>query len=182
MRSAGMHPFGEREYIVFTAPAPAYVDICIWRWKSIPLQLEFYPLLVLMGGWKLAAGRAVDQTLLPLLVNSYVSFYTWIWYLITKWMHYRKTSVAVHFELIFHADFSWKGVLPLEMFCNPDLVWCVAPCLEDNWMLEIWCLPGLWWQFHCLAEVCRFLTENRGLTGTPGEFQVPRCLYYKPRT
>lgn len=49
MRSAGMHPFGEREYIMFTVPVPAYVDICIWRESIFPLQLEFYPLLVVIG-------------------------------------------------------------------------------------------------------------------------------------
>lgn len=45
MRSAGMHPFGEREYIVFTVPAPAYVDICIWRWKYIPSSAGVLPLV-----------------------------------------------------------------------------------------------------------------------------------------
>lgn len=112
----------------------------------------------------------------------HVSFYTWIWYLITKWMHYRKTSVAVHFELIFHSDFSWKGVLPLEVFCNPDFsVMCRA--MPGGWLnARNLSLPGLWWHFHCLREVCRFPTENRGLTWMPGEFQVARCLYYKPRT
>lgn len=49
MRSVGMHPFGEREYIMFTVPAPAYVDICIWRESIFPLQLEFYPLLIVIG-------------------------------------------------------------------------------------------------------------------------------------
>lgn len=80
----------------------------------------------------------------------HVSFYTWIWYLITKRMHYRKTPVTVHFELIFHSDFSWKGVLPLEGFCNPDFSvmcravpggWSNAGNLVPTWAVVTISLP-----------------------------------------
>lgn len=87
-----MHPFGEREYIMFTAPAPAYVDICIWRESLFPLQLEFLPLVG--GDWslKLAVCGEVGQTFSPLLLNPDLFFYTWIL------MQYLNTPTSVSLE------------------------------------------------------------------------------------
>jgi hypothetical protein len=57
-----------------------------------------------IGGLKLVVCRAVDQALFPLLLNSHISFYTWILHLITKYLQYQRASITVLLELIMHPD------------------------------------------------------------------------------
>lgn len=78
---------------MFTAPAPAYVDICIWRESLFPLQLEFYPLLV-VNELKTGCVWSGGPDILSSFVESRPFFYTWIL------MHYLNTPTSISLELM----------------------------------------------------------------------------------